>query len=278
MQQDLIYDVGLFDGTDAAYYLARGYRVVAIDANPLMVENAQKRFSQEIKSGRLVAVNVGISKEAGSASFWVSDVPAWSSFNKPIANRNGTPCREIVVPTAPFSEILSRYGAPHYVKIDIEGNDQLCVDALAAADRVPAFISVETECAGDTPLSEDQALAILRSLRNVGYRKFKLVSQYSRHSVRPNPAADLVMKFINSAAHGRLRALGLSKVASRFTDAARISRLGASLDADSSGPWGDDIPGSWMSYERAETLYLKTRRAYFLKNADGFWYDWHAAA
>ena len=29
---DLIYDVGLFDGGDTAYYLFRGYNVVAIDA------------------------------------------------------------------------------------------------------------------------------------------------------------------------------------------------------------------------------------------------------
>jgi hypothetical protein len=28
---ELIYDVGLFDGADTAYYLYRGYRVVAID-------------------------------------------------------------------------------------------------------------------------------------------------------------------------------------------------------------------------------------------------------
>jgi hypothetical protein len=31
---DLIYDVGLLDGADTAYYLFRGFRVVAVDANP----------------------------------------------------------------------------------------------------------------------------------------------------------------------------------------------------------------------------------------------------
>ncbi len=30
MIPDLIYDVGMHDGEDTAYYLARGYRVVAI--------------------------------------------------------------------------------------------------------------------------------------------------------------------------------------------------------------------------------------------------------
>lgn len=50
---DLIYDVGLFDGGDTAYYLFRGYNVVAIDANPVMVERARLRFAQEIRDKRL---------------------------------------------------------------------------------------------------------------------------------------------------------------------------------------------------------------------------------
>ena len=37
-QSDLIYDVGLFNGDDTAYYLYRGYDVVAIDANPVMID------------------------------------------------------------------------------------------------------------------------------------------------------------------------------------------------------------------------------------------------
>jgi SAM-dependent methyltransferase len=49
----LIYDVGLFDGGDTAYYLFRGYNVVAIDANPVMVERARLRFAQEIRDKRL---------------------------------------------------------------------------------------------------------------------------------------------------------------------------------------------------------------------------------
>ena len=31
-RSDLIYDVGLYDGGDTAYYLFRGYNVVAVDA------------------------------------------------------------------------------------------------------------------------------------------------------------------------------------------------------------------------------------------------------
>jgi len=44
MVSDLIYDVGLHNGADTAYYLHRGFRVVTIDANPVLTTAAlQKR-------------------------------------------------------------------------------------------------------------------------------------------------------------------------------------------------------------------------------------------
>lgn len=49
VRSDLVYDVGLFDGGDTAYYLFRGYNVVAVDANPVMVEKARTQFAKEIK-------------------------------------------------------------------------------------------------------------------------------------------------------------------------------------------------------------------------------------
>src|SRR5690348_14857053 len=40
----LIYDVGLCDGDDTAFYLAKGFRVVAVEANPALVAAAKQRF------------------------------------------------------------------------------------------------------------------------------------------------------------------------------------------------------------------------------------------
>ncbi len=94
---NLIYDVGLFDGEDTAYYLFRGYNVVAIDANPLMVEQAKVRFAKEIQAQRLTLLNVGISRTPGTASFWISDKPEWSSFSKALASRDGTAHRPVPV-------------------------------------------------------------------------------------------------------------------------------------------------------------------------------------
>jgi hypothetical protein len=51
---DLVYDVGMNNGDDTAYYLSLGFRVVAIDANPELVEQAKSRFANEIASQRLI--------------------------------------------------------------------------------------------------------------------------------------------------------------------------------------------------------------------------------
>jgi FkbM family methyltransferase len=278
-RSDLIYDVGLFDGGDTAYYLFRGYNVVAIDANPAMIEKARVRFSQEILAKRLTLLNVGIAATSGTTTFWISDCPEWSSLDKTIASRDGAALRSVSVSTVPFSELLAEHGTPHYLKIDIEGNDRLCVDALRGG-KVPKYISVESECVGDADEpSDEMSLTMLELLREVGYRKFKLVKQLGWIPIEPNGAVNLYRRFIRSAARGRLRAAGLSRIAERLTVEGRIAASsGFVLSSGSSGPWGDDIPGEWMTYEKAKSVYLRARHAYFSKDRArySFWCDWHA--
>jgi FkbM family methyltransferase len=263
---DLIYDVGLCDGADTAYYLFRGYRVVAVDANPTMIEAARVRFANEIAVRRLTLVNAGISETPGEAIFWISDKPEWSSFDKGVASRDGTRHRPISVPTMPFSDLLAEYGVPHYLKVDIEGNDKLCVDALKGG-TLPRYISVEMDGPG----------MILELLGDIGYRRFKLVKQEGWYPARPR-AAHFCARLIASAAYGRLRLPGLSRIAQKFTDKARIASLGFAFAPGSSGPWGDDIPGRWMSFREAQSTYLRERHSHFSRNvaAYSFWYDWHA--
>lgn len=53
MVRDLVFDVGLYNGDDTAYYLYRGFRVVAVEANPYYASRARQRFAPEINAGRL---------------------------------------------------------------------------------------------------------------------------------------------------------------------------------------------------------------------------------
>jgi hypothetical protein len=49
----LIFDLGVNDGSDTDFYLKKGFRVVGVEANPLVCEGAAKRFSQAIEAKRL---------------------------------------------------------------------------------------------------------------------------------------------------------------------------------------------------------------------------------
>ena len=279
---DLIYDVGLFDGSDTTYYLHRGYTVVGIDANPIMIENAKNKFREQVEQQRLLLINAGIAEtEQTTATFWISDRPEWSSFNKEVASRDGTKHVPFPVRIVPFAEILKEYGIPHYLKVDIEGNDRFCVNALRLCESIPLYISVESECVGDDAVaaSDEEATAMLDALHGIGYRRFKLVNQYNWSPARPTILSSYRVRLIEYLASGRLMAGSLSKIAGKFTDASTIMRRARfNFPAGASGPWGEEIPGPWMNLHQARSSYLRERRRHFSKGrqAYSFWYDWHA--
>jgi FkbM family methyltransferase len=278
---NLVYDVGLFDGSDTAYYLHRGYSVVAIDANPQMIEAAKQKFADAISSGRLKLLNVGLSDRAGKAIFWVSDEPVWSSFNRDIASRDGKRHRAVDVPVVPFEDILAEHGVPFYLKVDIEGNDSLCIKALSRIENRPLYVSAESECVGDDERpSDEEALEMLHLLHDAGYRHFKLLDQSSRCAIRAGRLSSFRVRLIHNLAHGRLKRPIVSTIAAKMTDAASIRRRTKfDFAPGSSGPLGPELPGAWMTFDQAETVYLRERRRHFASRSMptySFWCDWHA--
>ena len=169
MDNQLIYDVGMHNGNDTAYYLFKGYNVVAIDANPLLIKEAESRFSKEIESGQLTLLNIGISEKEEELEFWVNDSKSeWSSFDKRFGCRQNLPCHSVKVQSYPFKEILQKFGIPYYLKIDIEGSDHLCLRALQdfKNEDLPEYVSVEV-C----------RLEWLYLIYGLGYKSFQLVNQ-----------------------------------------------------------------------------------------------------
>jgi hypothetical protein len=69
VHQDLIYDVGMNNGDDTVYYLRRGFRVVAIEADPRLAKSAAERFRTQISSGQLRILNIGSPPKKASCLF-----------------------------------------------------------------------------------------------------------------------------------------------------------------------------------------------------------------
>src|SRR5207245_961393 len=141
IQDDLIFDVGAHNGDDTGYYLEKGYRVVAVEANPLLAQSMTARFEAAIDAGRLTVLNVGIAQESGTLPFWVNDDNSvWSSFDREVGGRHGSRCHAIDIECVSLDALIRQFGAPHYLKIDIEGYDRICLDALQPS-ACPRYIS-----------------------------------------------------------------------------------------------------------------------------------------
>ena len=273
MIPDLIYDVGLHNGTDTAYYLHKGFRVVAIDANPVLVAAAQERFRQEITNGRLTVLNIGIAEQEGTLSFWVNEAnDLQSSFNEERAKRYG-PCHEIPVRCVPFSSVLAEHGVPYFMKVDIEGYDCFCVSSLNPND-LPKHISVEAD--GDCD--------VVGELKKLGYTKFKLVNQHTFTDSMPITQDELGRRFLRKLSVKIpliKRALSVPAIAARLarTDFDGFREQSAyRFGPGSSGPFGEDTFGTWRSAGEVSTRLREIQRKLAASEipSGSYWCDVHA--
>ena len=152
------------------------------------------------------------------------------------------------------------------------------------APKLPAFISVETECVGDSEeLNEAQALETLVQLQRLGYRGFKLVDQLTLAVLTPSAAAYLTRPSVWARAKKRLGLGGYSyynHYELSIQTKQRLDKLhNYVFPPGSSGPFGPDLDGDWMDFHLARRTLLRHRKDYFRMPAAkkyGFWCDWHA--
>lgn len=178
---DLIFDVGMNVCEDTDYYLKKGFRVVAIDANPAVCRDAERRYAGAIAAGQLTIVNRAITRSKASQPFFVcTNNSAWSTTLSRLRNfwaARGAQFEEIDVPALTPSELVAQYGVPYYAKIDIEGCDLLCLDAFEASATKPRYLSIEVDF-----YAADE---LLDRLGVMGYSRFALLGQMTVPAQRP---------------------------------------------------------------------------------------------
>jgi FkbM family methyltransferase len=271
MDRDLIFDVGVNNGDDTAYYLSSGFRVVGIEANPEMIAVCEKRFREELKDGRLTLLNIAIADEDGAAEFHISEGnrAVWSSLDPHLAARTGLSTRRVRVPARRFRGLLQEFGVPYYLKVDIEGADYLCLRDIDST-LAPQYISFE---------ASEGRIENLLWLAHAGYSRFKLIDQLSGFTQMMPPSMhswSLARRIVRNLASERLRSVrGLSAAARRLRRFGSV-RLNAQTPAlfpiSSSGPRPDESDGPWRSPE--EILYAWLY--YVRPTTSGSWYDVHA--
>jgi FkbM family methyltransferase len=287
MNNNLIFDVGLHKGEDSLYYLTKGFRVIGIDADHSLIENARNYFSKYLMSNQLILLNFALSNnDDEELDFHISRLPEWNSLKKSISDRDGMYKETIKVKSKKLSSIMIEFGVPSYCKIDVEAADKVCLETLSDLDELPKYISVETECLGEFETeTEEQALDTLNILNKLGYRRYKLVDQRSLCVLQPDKAfyrnVGLFLRMINkskrlSRTYARLQSkLGIGKTyRDKLSD-----KFGFTFEGGSTGPFGEDLDFKWLDYETAKRTLLFHRDSYAkLREATsyGFWCDWHA--
>jgi len=261
MDPNLIYDIGSHKGEDSEFYLKKGFRVVAVEALPDLCDITRHRLRKFIRTGQLTIVNAAIANQDGPVNFYANQrISAWGTVSEEWKRRNerlGKESISITVEGVDICRILNEYGIPYYMKIDIEGNDLLCLRALKSFTTRPKFVSFESSKTSWQALREE-----FRILSALGFSKFKLVQQLRvPKQVCPSPARE-----------GRY-------VAHQF-------------EPGSSGPFGEELPGHWLSMEEAIRAYQRVFLRYWLFGDEGKlnrvprlcnlsrlsgWYDTHAA-
>jgi FkbM family methyltransferase len=261
VEQDLIFDIGMHDGTDTEYYLRKGFRVVAVEADPDLAAAGEKKFQQEISSGRLTIVNRAIAGRPGTVTLYKSTQSLWSSIDVAHghhAELKGERIEPVEVDAITSAQLLEEFSTPYYMKIDIEGLDLVALRGLHKIDGRPRYISIESGRRDIQWVREE-----LDAFRRLGYRRFKVVPQHLVHKQKePDPPRE-------------------------------GTKAGDPVH-HSSGLFGEDLPGKWLTEEQAVDAYrrpllnryltgggalIKNRWARAALKRTGFragWYDTHA--
>ena len=256
----LICDLGMHDCEDTAYYLAAGYNVLAVDANPDKCAPAEERFAAEVGAGRLRVVNVGLAAQRGEADFWVSSWTEWSSFDQANATKGGATAKAVRVPTLPLADILAGAEAPYFVKVDIEGNDSVCLRQLCETTEMPSYVSFEVTAQAP----QDVALLV-----GAGFGRFRVVRQNDWRQMTPRNVLwyGWARQAIARLHHG-------SHLAYR-----RGPISGHRFVLGSSGPLPWTVPGRWWNATEAVGVlrHLQSVDDKLRAGGLGEWYDVHAA-
>jgi len=236
MTSKLIFDIGANNGDDTAFYLSKGFRVVAVEADPALCRQLETRFADAIGAGVLQIENVGVAGADGTLDFYVNSYSEWSSFVKAGKATHENSHEKITIQTIPMVRLLERHGTPYYLKIDIEGFEKAALTTLRADMPLPDYMSFE--------VNADWTF-LVDFLSGHGYQSFALVRQ--GRDVLPDPP--------QPAREG-------SYVAQKF----KMSM---------SGCFGQEITAPWVSADGIVTTMAEELKAADARQARGQPSGWH---
>ena len=224
MNNNLIFDIGVGSGQDTYFYLNKGFKVIAVEADPIQFDHLQKTFADPIADGSLILINAVASNSTGATvSFYRNDVQQYTSSINP-----GNHSKEYQVSTVDYASLVDQFGTPHYCKIDIEGEDFNFLPATST--MLPNYMSAELTSAD-----------AIDKLYQLGYKRFKLVNQFYNQVLYNNYVYTGV--FTSNAVEG-------SAFSGKFP-----LWLNPHSVLEWSGLFGKELGNQWFTYNEVKIMY-----------------------
>ena len=167
---DLVFDIGAHVGDRVASFRRLGARIVAVEPQPAMVK-VLKLFYGRDADVAIEAVAVG--RSIGTTSLMINaDNPTVSTASREFVNAaRDAPgwetqrwTRSIQVPVTTLDALIDKYGAPAFIKIDVEGFEAEALQGLTHAVKALSFEF--------TTIQRDVALACIERCIALGYARF----------------------------------------------------------------------------------------------------------
>jgi FkbM family methyltransferase len=231
----VVFDIGLHKGEDTSFYLRKGYKVIAFEADPDLVQLCKNRFKSQIATQQLHIVEGAVTSEIGAAPirfYKNAKLSVWGTIRQDWNERNesvGAGGMVIEVARVDMGLCIEKFGIPHFMKIDIEGADTIALNALREFNQRPAYISIESSKVGIAEVQNE-----LNLLRDLGYHEFMPVQQSNI------PGTQITTTDLEGEP---------------FTFV---------FEKDASGPFGDDLPKQWLGAEECMARYRDIFKLYRL--------------
>jgi len=192
----LIFDIGCNVGDYTKTFLKFSDFVVAVDPSTEVINQLRNSTTDFISKKKLKILNIAISNQIGEVKLYINSSRTVSSINKkwqkcalpemfPHVHNVNT---EIVKSTT-LDNLVSEYGIPDYIKLDIEGGE---LNAFRGLNQPINILSFETTL----PIFHDETIKILNKISSLGEYQFNLLEYGKYQFIETTFSKDQIIKSI----------------------------------------------------------------------------------
>lgn len=162
----MYFDIGSNIGKWALANVNESDKIIAVEASPITFN----RLINNCKNDKIILLNYAVCNNNGNdITFFHADCDCLSTINKEWLTSNTSrfynqSYREITCKTISIDKLISVYGFPDLIKIDVEGGEYECITSLTQKVKLLCF-----EWASET---NDITLKCIGYLFSLGYTQY----------------------------------------------------------------------------------------------------------